>query len=307
MPLLVINHHYVRPEQYSSGIYPISPEQLKYNVEQLLHAGWQPVALEEVLQQPERCFGQKSFLITFDDGLKCSFQYGKPVLDALGIRAAFFVSTSVLQGKVLFVHKLHFVRSRIPDPELMAIVEEILGEPVYVDESKAQRQYRYDDEMARTVKYFFNFVAVRQPQLREEIMNRIMLEYLHTSEKDFHQQWYMDADELRALRDAGHSVGSHGHTHVPLAQLGSSQIQWELRQAQEILGALLGEVPIAISYPYGGPTAVSELVYQLAEQVGLQIGFTMRRNVNFWQDWVNSPLALQRIDVKDISFWCKRV
>lgn len=303
MPLLVINHHYVRPERYLSGIYPTSPEQLQRNVEILLRSGWHPVALEEILQWPDRIFKQNSFLITFDDGLKCSFRYGEPVLKQLGIQAVFFISTSVLQGKALFVHKLHFVRSQIPDTQLTEIVEEVLGEPVRVNEVEAQKQYRYDEAAARKIKYFFNFSVARQPQLRDEIIRHIMLNYLRMSEEEFHQQWYMTPEEIQTLRRSGHSIGSHGHMHVPLAQLSEDQIRLELQQAQTFLKDLLGEIPVSISYPYGGPTAVSPQVYQVARELGLRIGFTMQRDLNFWKDWISDPLALKRIDVKDLLKW----
>ena len=83
------------------------------------------------------------------------------------------------------------------------------------------------------------------------------------------------------------------------AQLGlpitKNQID-ELRQSLVDLRDQTGYTPFAVSYPYGGPRAVSPDVVAAAQAAGLRLGFTMERAFNRSLD---APLLLARVDTND--------
>jgi peptidoglycan/xylan/chitin deacetylase (PgdA/CDA1 family) len=61
----------------------------------------------------------------------------------------------------------------------------------------------------------------------------------------------MTAAEVRAVDEAGHEVGSHGYTHVPLAGLSPDELSREVVGSREALEDVLGHQISGFCYPYG--------------------------------------------------------
>ncbi len=62
---------------------------------------------------------------------------------------------------------------------------------------------------------------------------------------------YLAADDLRALRDAGWTVGAHGVTHRYLSDLDAPSLRDELIQSRDALTLILGAPPRHMSLPGG--------------------------------------------------------
>jgi peptidoglycan/xylan/chitin deacetylase (PgdA/CDA1 family) len=78
---------------------------------------------------------------------------------------------------------------------------------------------------------------------------------------------FLGPDELRALRAAGHSVGSHSHTHPALSRLTDAEIAGELETSRRVLEGLLSEEIATVSVPGG--------FYSLrVAEIGAACGFT---------------------------------
>jgi peptidoglycan/xylan/chitin deacetylase (PgdA/CDA1 family) len=76
---------------------------------------------------------------------------------------------------------------------------------------------------------------------------------------------FMSADAIRELRDAGHLVGSHSHTHRRLTRLSAAEIDDEWRRSKALLEDLLGERIRTLSIPTG---FYAERVGRLATEAG---------------------------------------
>lgn len=62
---------------------------------------------------------------------------------------------------------------------------------------------------------------------------------------------FLDAEGVRALRAAGHEIGSHGHTHAHLTTIGPDAVDDEWRRSKHLLEEILGEPVTAASVPGG--------------------------------------------------------
>ena len=83
---------------------------------------------------------------------------------------------------------------------------------------------------------------------------------------------FLDAAEIRALRHAGHLIGSHSHTHPNIFREQSvARMHEEWRTSADVLSQLLGEPCLAGSVPGGD---ISRTVLDSAAQVGLRHLFT---------------------------------
>lgn len=58
-----------------------------------------------------------------------------------------------------------------------------------------------------------------------------------------------NADSIRRIQAAGHEVGSHGHSHIPIWHQSIDEFREDIRRSQGVLGDLLGEVPTLYRAP----------------------------------------------------------
>lgn len=72
----------------------------------------------------------------------------------------------------------------------------------------------------------------------------------------------------------GITFGSHTATHPRLTWLDAVDVTRELERSRDALAAVLGEAPLAVSYPFG---AARERERALAREAGYQAGFTLGR------------------------------
>ena len=298
MSLLAVNHHYFRLVGTGQGIYPTTPEGLTAGVEKL-RARWHIGTETDIIKY---CRGggadEAVCILTFDDGLKEQMN-ALALLDSLGITAMYFVPTApLLQHNVLDVHKLHMIRTSLRDMDLATNLQKRFNFGAYeFDEQLIATQYRYDEPISRKVKYFLNFVL--DPLARREWTSLLFAE-LFGSESAASEALYMSAEDLRMLARR-HLLGTHAHSHVPLATLTAAESQHEIEKSLDVLEHVSGQRPLGISYPFGGKSAVSDLVLTAAQAAGLRYGFTMERGINMQSG--ADPMALKRIDVNDIHTW----
>ncbi len=83
---------------------------------------------------------------------------------------------------------------------------------------------------------------------------------------------FLDSREIRQLRDAGHLVGTHSHTHPDIyRELSWERMLVEWRQSSDILAQILGEPCLAGAVPGG---EISGTVLRSAGAAGLRHLFT---------------------------------
>ena len=83
---------------------------------------------------------------------------------------------------------------------------------------------------------------------------------------------FLDASEIRHLRQCGHVVGSHSHNHPDIyRELAWERMLVEWRQSADILAQILGEPCLSGSVPGG---EISEAVLRSADRAGLRYLFT---------------------------------
>lgn len=294
MRLLAINHHYYREKAPKSAIYPTRPADFETRARELANSWTIGGArhIEEWLDDPAR--HESVCVLTFDDGLAEQMRAAE-WLFSNGLTGLFFVSTATLvEPIVLDVHKLHLIRSMHSDNMVLEETRKRYGSMVArVDPKDALAEYRYDtDPDAAVLKYFINLVL--SPDEREKFLSRLFSE-LVGDEEATSRRLYMDTEAVRWLAERN-MLGTHSHRHLPLATLGEDVLRSEVEMSVDVIRSLTGVAPSGISYPYGGPAAVSREVADVCASAGLRFGFTMELGANDPQD---HHLLLKRIDTVD--------
>jgi peptidoglycan/xylan/chitin deacetylase (PgdA/CDA1 family) len=303
LKLLIINYHYVTPKVYDRGIYPRSPKEFDSDIKKLLDKGWEPISSNELenitLLKAKK--GKKLFLITLDDALKCQFVYAYPILESYGIKGVFCIPTAILLNKALTVHKIQYIRSKIDDMELLGLVRKSFPniEKSQIDESKLKEQYPYDNPEDARLKFMLNFIL--RGAKKESFVNDI-LEKIE-DQNSFFKNTYMDQEAIGYLAHKG-CIGYHGNTHNPLPWLSPNELVMEFQTSIELIRNTFKIDRISIiSYPYGGPEAVSESVLSAVKATGFSFGITMDKGINYLEDIIETPYSLKRISINDLNEW----
>lgn len=76
---------------------------------------------------------------------------------------------------------------------------------------------------------------------------------------------YDKADDLKAMYNAGHTIGSHTWSHADLARLNYNQINEELAKVEEAMIKILGVRPTYMRPPFG---SYNDLVIQVLKDRG---------------------------------------
>jgi peptidoglycan/xylan/chitin deacetylase (PgdA/CDA1 family) len=98
---------------------------------------------------------------------------------------------------------------------------------------------------------------------------------------------YLDRQQVRQLSQAGHVVGSHAHTHIPLSAQPREFVHEELHRSKAILEEVTGHA-VDFMAPPGG--LVDSVVRNLAKEVGYRGLTTVRWGLcSGWWDAYDVP------------------
>lgn len=302
LKLLIVNYHYIRKLPAVRGVYGITPDAFEKQLDAIHDFGFNFVCLEDlhsaIRNKDIAKLHDKSCLITFDDGLRESYELGLSILDRKGIPGAFYISSSSIdRSKVLDVHKLHHIQSVMKNAEIFEnLPKHFLSRLKTVDEKVIKNQYIWDELEIAKVKYLINFLL--GPTERVDVVQHLF-NAITSSEQDFSESLYMTNDQITDIASRN-SLGSHGVSHLPLANLSKTELDYEMAESRRILMGLAGRSVDGISYPYGGASAINNDVFDAASKSNYISGMTMMRGLNTEDDVLNSPLQLKRFDTNDV-------
>lgn len=216
-------------------------------------------------------------VFTFDGGLKEQLNAIRLLKDQGATAICFVPTAAIIQRTVLDVHKLHMIRSVRSDEELAIQLSKRFGFNSYeFNHELLAIQYRYDKPISCRVKYFLNFVLGK---LEKDTWVSELFVDIFGSETTVSEKLYMNVDELNYLAKRN-IFGTHADTHIPLATLSELECESEIEVSISTLQELTNYKVKGISYPFGGKSAVSDMVFSLSKKLGLAYGFTMERGIN---------------------------
>jgi len=294
MNLLIVNFHYYSNEIYPSGIYPISPVNFANQINTLSKM-YDFVGQKEISdwiktgESPEGNY----CLITFDDGLKQQMNAFNWLVEN-EIPAIFYVPAKPFVEKtILDVHKLHLIRTKTNDADLLDLTNETF-DIEFTDQNalEAKNQYRYDSVSSQKLKYILNFIIPENE--KKKLIDNYFVK-IFGNEEAFCNLFYMDENDVKLISNKG-MLGNHGYAHKPLATLSVNDAKEDVLKSTIFFEKLTQNKLISFSYPFGGKSAVNEVVTSIVKSSNYDFGLTMHRGLN---DTLEHPFLLKRIDTND--------
>jgi peptidoglycan/xylan/chitin deacetylase (PgdA/CDA1 family) len=289
--LTVVTHHSVTNPKTAELTDTISATPDEFDAQMAyLRQTFTPVSLEDIFEA--RGGGRKlpadAVLVTFDDGYADNFEHALPILRRHGIKALFFVTTGCLTDRQLFwwerVNLLvrrsqeRALRIEYPSPE-----EIDLSTPAAKEAAKRRLNLiiktHYDLDLDR----FLDGVAAA-----------CRVPWSDAKGRELGDRVLMTWDQVKSLRKAGMSIGSHSHAHRVLQTLPPGALRADLELARALLEGHLGEPVRTIAYPVGNSIAAEPLIRQAVAASGYELGFTTDAGINTLAPG-EDPLDLRRL------------
>lgn len=311
---LVVMYHYVhdrdplaRPGSAGpySGVHSVSVEAFRSQLDQLTTT-LEPIDWPRYYAWTagRASLPDRSFLLTFDDGLSDHAETVLPILEDRGLRGVFFVPTCILTSQAMLpAHQIHLLLSILDGPELERELRRILtgrGEAQWCDHldapasiaAPAEKMYHYENPTLARLKYW---LTMELPlDLRDAVLDELFELHVGSSAR-WSRHWYLTWDDLSRMQTLGHTIGGHGHGHLAYTRLAPEEVRVDIRRAGHVLREGLGPELRPFSYPYG---SFCNSAVAACKDAGFVHAFTTQPR---WVDAGCDPHRLPRIDTINVA------
>lgn len=244
--------------------------------------------------------GAKKNCITFDDSLLSQYEIAKPVLDSHGIKAFWFVYTSILEQSYELFEIYRYFRSlnfKTTDDFYAEFFQkmESLGE--WEGELSSTPERVMTDYLSEFSFYSENdrkFRYIRDKILLKGNYDRVMMEMMKNHDfvpsKVSEKIWFQK-NHLKSLQDEGHTLGLHSHTHpTRLGDLSADEQRVEYGKNKEAIETVTGGKVHTASHP---SNSYSDDTLDILADLGIQYAFRANADMSPY-----SNLELPRLDHK---------
>ncbi len=242
--------------------------------------------------------------LCFDCGLKSQYDIALPVLDAYGIKAFWFLYTSVFENGVVAVEQHHHFRFFC-----FETVDRFYT--AFFQAAAARLAERYEQGYAAFQKDgYLNWAPfyTREDRLYKYLRDRVMtdgefngvlqtmMDEMGYDVEQYRQILWLNRQEVQRLADTGHVIGMHTHTHPN--EIGKLPYEEQLREygtCRDILREITGQEITTMSHPcnsYNGDTL------RVLRELSVEAGFRSDPDPRY-----HSRLELPRIDH---AVWIRR-
>ena len=198
------------------------------------------ISLDEVKDRMlDKTLRKRPFLcFTLDDGYRDNLTYGLPFFERNNIPFAVFLTVDFI--------------NRHPAFNFPFILERII-----------KNQMVYDQCKAKIMEWEYNGFEQKFKETFHDLLTDECFE-------DLTMRW----DEVSVLAQSPLcTIGAHSMTHCRLSNLSREELVYELGESKKQIEMHLGKRVKYISYPFGWTTDVNETVFEVAKEVGYEMGF----------------------------------
>lgn len=241
---------------------------------------------------------KRDICLTFDDGLACQYDIALPILNEFGIKAFFFVYTSVLEGRAEMLELHRYFRTVCFDTVDDFYIKFFdVFDAFFPSESKvAQNNFIKGDFFGefsfytvhdKYYRYIRNYIL--SPTDFNSIYEQMMAEANFNAAAVADKLW-MKRHQLEGLVSDGHLLGLHSHSHPTDIRLLSKEEQYAQYATNQSVLQEISKSPIkAMSHPCG---FYNDESLDTLRDLGVNLGFRSNSAPNV----PGSGLEVPRID-----------
>lgn len=236
--LSVLIFHRVLPEPDPLLPYEITAKQFAAEVEALARH-FTILPLREGLERlRDNTLPPYALCLTFDDGYRDNYTIALPILQALGIKATFFIASGYLDGGRMWNDTLLTIVRRWRE-EMIDLTD--WGIPPIPMRDLAQRQQAWG--------MLFRWMRKIGTHGRDEMLARLT----QRLPEDLPADLMMTRDQVRQLHRDGMEIGCHTRSHPILTRLPEEAARAEIADSKRELEELTQAEVRYFAYPNGAP------------------------------------------------------
>ena len=269
--------------KFDPGVYSCTSDELRQYLE-FIKGEFRVIDLAELNQLIEsgEKVAERLAFFTFDDGYRDNFELALPLLKELDIPATFYITTSLIES------------GAIPWwDEIAWYVKQCAGKTLQL--SPWNTQITIPSKVTREIiKVVLQQVKLHGDQLENQVAE---LRQVIEAEPDTGDltNLFMSWDNLRALQEAGMTIGAHSHSHKILSHLSEVELHFELQHSKDILETELATKISTLSYPVGNAATYNSSMFEMIEMLGYKTAFSFRSYIN--QNVADFHLELGRFSI----------
>lgn len=303
--MLAVMYHYIRKrtDRPPFGYYHLKKEQFRRQLD-YFEDNYHILTCSEFAKrlQGDVTTSENELILTFDDGLRCHREHVLPELRDRNLWGMFFIPIQPIRDRIpLHVHQIHNLLAQVKHRYLHDQLTEILEQWDLPVEQEIQV---YDDQTSQTdtkeVKRLLNF-GIRPAEVNS-VLTELQEKIGNVSPANV-VDVYMQLDDLKALRQAGMTLGAHGVTHHALTRLSRDTQRLEINNSIEWLNTEIGEQTItSFAYPYGTPQTFDKDIKRILQDADIDVAFTTVRGEISSEILTKDVLALPRRDCNEFKY-----
>lgn len=263
--------HRVTPEPVRpfepNRILKVTPHFLDNVIRQVVEAGFDLMAIDEVPERLARRSGKRPFAVfTLDDGYRDNLQYALPVFKRYGAPFTVYVPTDYMDGK---------------GDLWWLMLERVIGGADRVTVCMDGCERHFDTATIAAKEFAYSEIYWWLRRLPEVEARNVVGELAAGKGLDGNtlcREMMMNWDEIRALAsDPLVTIGAHTCRHLALSKLDADTARQEIARSIERIEQELGCPCRHFSYPYGCSRSAGEREFEMARELGMSTAVTTRK------------------------------
>jgi peptidoglycan/xylan/chitin deacetylase (PgdA/CDA1 family) len=236
-------------------------------------------------------------LLTFDDAMKCQYEFVYPELQKRGLWGIFFIPTlPYTEKKLLDVHRIHLLCGAFNGEDLYAEAMDRINDEMIPDSKKAefrnetyttQRNHMGITEFKRLLNYYIDY------EFRKGLIDELGEVFSYSFETS---RFYMQEYQLKQMFDGGMVIGSHTVSHPVMSKLSREGQRNQIVKSFAALDSFGVVGDKVYSHPYGGFHSFNDETISILDEEGISYSFNVEARDITPQDYDDSIQFLPRYD-----------
>ncbi|MFN5417912.1 MAG: polysaccharide deacetylase family protein [Flavobacteriia bacterium] len=245
--------------------------------------------IEDIIQDKIQAKRKKLATLSFDDGYKDNIEYGAPILQKYNCRASFYVVTNCINlNKPTWTYIFDFIFQN-------AIMSSIDIDLDFLPSELRKSSFSGEKDRLHYASKLKPYLKKLKHEERNQILDFLSDRFSEVEIPRIMMNW----EDLNQLKNAGHTIGSHSHTHPMLGSIKNEEIsRYELKTSFDLIKQHIGQEPLTISYPIG---SCDEIITRQSREIGYKMGLIVDQKV-FEKDKM-SIFEIPRIELYNESWF----
>jgi peptidoglycan/xylan/chitin deacetylase (PgdA/CDA1 family) len=247
---------------------------------------------------------KNSVFLTFDDGLKCHYDYVFPVLKKHGVNGIFYIpALSYKKKNILDVHKIHLILGKFGPIKANKLLIQLLEKKMINKRfyKKFNNQFYLSQDNHNDEHFFkstLNFTI--KNEYKTILIKKIFRYFFNDQEKKIFDNFYLNKKQIKKMQSENMVIGSHGVSHTLLTRLNKNELKKEIDLSLNFVNQFTKLK--TFSYPYGGKSSYNNMIISYLNKKKVSFSFSVENKDIGLYDLSKKRQTLPRYDCNQFIY-----